>query len=368
MGHLAEQQYEITNNADMATQAIDAYKKALDLEPNSPIIMERLAEIYAKSQRIRDAVSEAQQVLKVDPNNVAARRLLARIYVRTLGDMNAGAVQQENLAKADRAVPGHSEDSAGRHFLRRCGSRGFIGLKIATTKQKRCFAGFCSTMPITARRSNSSASSWWMKADRRKRSICSKRPRMIPSSPDIYDLLGDAYSQQKDYAKAEEAYQKAVDEDPDDPGIATAWPGVALAGQVCRSARTVHEAFRARAGNRGKLSAHGAARPPPGQVRQAEASLLKAKELSPGSLEVLYNEALLYEDQGRYDDAVKVLTDAIAGIKSQATSDDNANALSILYEQLGHAYREQQKYPEAIQTFRRWGNSARTRKSAPRCC
>src|SRR4029077_440274 len=84
---------------------------------------------------------------------------------------------------------------------------------------------------------------------------------------------------------------------------------------------------------------------------QAEASLLKAKQLSPGSLEVLYNEALLYEDQSRYDDAVKVLTDAIAGIKGQAGGEDNANALSILYEQLGHAYREQQKYPEAVQTF-----------------
>ncbi len=77
-----------------------------------------------------------------------------------------------------------------------------------------------------------------------------------------------------------------------------------------------------------------------GKFDEAEASLLKAKQLSPGSIEVLYNEALLYEDQGRYDDAVKVLTDAIAGIKSQAGNEDNSNALSILYEQLGHAYRE----------------------------
>ena len=62
--------------------------------------MERLAEIYAKSQRIRDAVAEAQQALKTDPDNVDAHRLLARIYVRNLGDMTAGDVQQENLGKA----------------------------------------------------------------------------------------------------------------------------------------------------------------------------------------------------------------------------------------------------------------------------
>ena len=54
---------------------------------------------------------------------------------------------------------------------------------------------------------------------------------------------------------------------------------------------------------------------------------------------------------------MKVLTDAIAGIKSQATSEDNSNALAILYEQLGHAYREQQKYPEAVQTYQRNGEA-----------
>src|ERR1700689_1992364 len=99
MGHLQEQQYEITNNADSVNEAVDDYKKALDLNPGSPTIMERLAEVYAKSQRVREAVAEAQQVLKIDPNDVAARRLLARIYVRTLGDPSGGAIQQEQIDK-----------------------------------------------------------------------------------------------------------------------------------------------------------------------------------------------------------------------------------------------------------------------------
>ena len=49
------------------------------------MIIERLAETYAKSQHIRDAVSQAEQALKEDPDNLNAHRLLARIYVRTLG-------------------------------------------------------------------------------------------------------------------------------------------------------------------------------------------------------------------------------------------------------------------------------------------
>ena len=90
MGHLQEMQYEISGNSDAADQAIASYKKALDLAPDSSVILERLAEIYAKSQHIHDAVVQAQAALKIDPDNVDAHRLLARIYVHTLGDVNAG--------------------------------------------------------------------------------------------------------------------------------------------------------------------------------------------------------------------------------------------------------------------------------------
>ena len=59
MGHVDEMQFELTGQPELATQAIEAYKKALELAPDSSVIMERLAEIYAKSQRIRDAVEQA---------------------------------------------------------------------------------------------------------------------------------------------------------------------------------------------------------------------------------------------------------------------------------------------------------------------
>lgn len=351
MGHLAEQQYEITNNGDMATQAIDAYKKALDLEPNSPVIMERLAEIYAKSQRIRDAVSAAQQVLKVDPDNVDARRLLARIYVRTLGDANAGAVQQENLAKAVEQFQAilkiQPDDTFSSLWLAR-----LYRFENRHDEAEKVLRGV-----LEHDADNGPAleqlSQLLVDEGRSQDAIdLLERAAVDSSSPDIYDLLGDAYSQQKNYAKAEVAYQKAVDEDPDDPGHRHGLAQALLSQDKYAAALEQYTKLsQLEPGTAENFLRIAQLDRRLGKFGEAEASLLKAKELSPGSLEVLYNEALLYEDQGRYDDAVKVLTDAIAGIKNQATNDDNASALSILYEQLGHAYREQQKYPEAIQTL-----------------
>src|SRR5256885_13691021 len=55
MGHIAEQQYEQTSRSEYATQAIEYYKKAYALDPKSPAIGERLAEMYWKAQRVHEA-------------------------------------------------------------------------------------------------------------------------------------------------------------------------------------------------------------------------------------------------------------------------------------------------------------------------
>jgi tetratricopeptide (TPR) repeat protein len=50
-----------------------------------------LAEIYARTGRIKDAVSEAQEILKRDPQNLEAHRLLGHIYLRSLGEIQSGS-------------------------------------------------------------------------------------------------------------------------------------------------------------------------------------------------------------------------------------------------------------------------------------
>ncbi|MBA0084452.1 MAG: tetratricopeptide repeat protein, partial [Acidobacteria bacterium Pan2503] len=100
MGHIYEQQYEASSNPDYATKAIEAYKKAYALDPKSPVIGERLAEMYWKAQRTREAENEAKDILKRDPTDVPSRRLLGRIYLRSLGDVNAGSGQSETANKA----------------------------------------------------------------------------------------------------------------------------------------------------------------------------------------------------------------------------------------------------------------------------
>jgi tetratricopeptide (TPR) repeat protein len=351
IAHLDEQEFEMTARGELATESIEYYKKALALAPGSSVIMERLAEIYAKSQRTREAVQEATEALKANPDNLAAHRLLARIYVRTLGDMSPGELQKENLEKA--AEQFHAilkldpKDTSSALWLAR-----LYRFENRHPEAEKILRGILdrdadngpaleqlSQLLIDEGRSQDAVE------------LLSKSAGSS-SSPEIYDLLGDAYSQGKDYSKAEDAYRKAVNADPDDAGHRHGLAQSLLSQEKYAAAleqfRKLSELEPGTAENYLRMAQLYRRM---GQYDQAESSLLRAKQLAPGSLEVLYHEALLYEDQGRYGDAIKVLTDAIAGIKGQSTGEGNPSALAILYEQLGRTYREQENYPAAISTF-----------------
>ena len=68
MGHLYEQEYEESSKAADADRAIDYYKKAYALDPDSAAIGEELAEMYFVSQRSAEAIAEMQNILQRDPN------------------------------------------------------------------------------------------------------------------------------------------------------------------------------------------------------------------------------------------------------------------------------------------------------------
>ena len=324
MGHVNEQQFELNGRADLAVKAIEAYKKALELAPDSPVIMERLAEIYAASQRMHEAVEEAQATLKIDSTNVDAHRLLARIYVHELGDLSAGDSQKETLQKAigqfQSILKIQPDDSYSALWLAR-----LYRFENLHGDAENVLRDLLQRDPDNGP-ALEQMSQLLMDEGRSQEAVkLLSDAAGDSSSPDVYDLLGDAYSQSKDYAKAEEAYRKAVRgrsrRSGHRHGLAQALLAENKYADALEQFKKLSELEPGTSENYLRMAQLYRRL---GKFDQAEASLLRAKQLSPGSLEVLYNEALLYEDQGRYDDAVKVLTDAIAGMKNQASSGHNS--------------------------------------------
>ena len=91
MAHMYEELVAMYGRPEYANKAIDEYRLAIENDPASEYLNSGLAELYAKTGRIADAVREAQDVVKRDPDNLEARKLLGRIYLRSLPDSPAGA-------------------------------------------------------------------------------------------------------------------------------------------------------------------------------------------------------------------------------------------------------------------------------------
>ena len=88
------------------------------------------------------------------------------------------------------------------------------------------------------------------------------------------------------------------------------------------------------------------------QFDKAEEQVLLAKQLAPGNLEVIYNEAAIYEAEGHYEDAMRVLSDAVTQVKGESEfAPARRRSLGILYQLLGQLYRDEQNYSAAINTF-----------------
>ncbi len=352
MGHIYEQQYENTSKAEYASQAIDFYKKAYALDPKSPVIGEHLAEMYWKAQRIRDAVAEAQEILKRDPNDIPTRRLLARIYLRSLGDLSAGVGQSEVAGKAIdqykeifRLDPSDTESALWLARLYR--------LRNEHEKAGEVLRGILKDDP-----ENESAVEQLTQLllDEGKSSEAVALLEGMTnrtSSPLLFDLLGDAYTQTKDLPKAERAYRKATELDPSELSHQRGLGQTLMSEEKFPEALTVYQKLADVMPDDADIylriaqiyrEMH--------QLDRAEESLLKARQYAPGNLEVMYNEAMLYQAQGRYDDSIRVLSDAIAGVKGQsAVLPSRRRSLAILYQELGQLYKDRQNYQAAIFTF-----------------
>jgi len=357
MGHIYEQQFEATSSPEYATKSIEAYKKAYALDPKSQVIGERLAEMYWKAQRIHEAVIEAQEILKRDPDNVQSRRLLGRIYLRSLGDVSAGNAQSETVSKAieqyreiNRLDPSDTESALWLARLYR--------LKNDHDKAEEVLKAILKTDPENEPAVEQLTQLLMDEGKGTEAVTLLEGITAHSPSPVLLDLLGDAQTQAHDLAKAEEAYRRAAELDPSEPSHQRGLGQTLLAEEKYPEALKVYEKLSDVMPDDSDVylriaqiyrELH--------QLDKAEQNLVKARQYAPGSLEVMYNEAMLYQAQGRFEDAIRVLSDAVTGIKGQSPSvPSRRRSLSILYQQLGQLYRDTQNYQASIYTFEELGH------------
>jgi tetratricopeptide (TPR) repeat protein len=352
MGHYFAQEYQVTSHSDDANKSIDYLKKAFTLDPNSQQIGDELAEIYYQSQRIRDAVIEANSILAKDPDNLPARRLLARIYVRTLGDLSNTSGQHDTLVHATeqyreilRLDPTDSDAAlwlARLYRLQNDQDKAEAVLRSLLAREPANEGGVEQLTQLLVDEGKSQEAVTWLQG------ILARAP-----TPRLWELLGDAYNQTHDLPNAEQAYRKAAESEPDDVNHHKELAQTLLTEEKYPEALEQYE----------RLTQMDSDDPDNylrlaeiyrqlKQLDKAEQNVLLAKQRAPNSLEVTYYEASIYQDEGRPDDSIRVLSDAVTAVKAESEfTPSRRRTLAILYQQLGQLYRETSNYTAAVNTF-----------------
>ncbi len=355
VAHMYEDQFAVYNRSDLATKAIEEYRLAIESDPTSEYLTAGLAELYAKTGRIRDAVLEAQDILKRDPNNLEAHKLLGRIYLRSLEGVQSGSASDsvlklaiEQYEEIIKIEPENVDDHLllGRLYhenndLQKAESEFKIAVKLQPDSEEAV-----TTLAYLYNEEGDSV---------RAAEVLSSVPDASRSAK-LYSVLGYTYEQRKDYKKAIGAYRKAIELDRDNLDAIRG-----LAQNLLNDGQTdaALEQYKIIAESNPEDAAtylHMAEiYRRSGKFDLALENLKKAQSMVQDSMEVPYNIAAVYQAQGRYDDAAQILQDLIKKTDKpdNSYSQGEKNNRAVFLERLGTVYRDNSNEQLAIDTFRK---------------
>ncbi|MGA1998784.1 MAG: tetratricopeptide repeat protein [Terriglobales bacterium] len=355
MAHMYEELVAMYGRPEYANKAIDEYRLAIENDPASEYLNAGLAELYAKTGRIRDAVVEAQEIVKRDPNNLEARKLLGRIYLRSLPDTQAGSQSQEILKRAIEqyeAIVRIEPKVVENHVL----LGRLYRLDNELLKAENEFKAAVSLEPGSEEALTTLAYLYNEEGDSARAAEVLKGVPESQRSGKLYSALGYTYEQQKDYKHAVEAYKKSVDIDHDNldavRGLAQNLMNDNQTEAALEQYKTIVESDPHDVQSLMRIAE---IQRRSGKFDDALATLKKAEEEVQDSLEVPYNIAVIYQAQGKFDDSIQVL-DRLLQKSEKADvnyTPGERNNRAVFLERLGGIYRDTGKTQLAIDTFRK---------------
>src|SRR5437660_5691451 len=360
MAHIYEELVAVYGRSDLAAKAIDEYRQAIDADPSSSYLTSGLAELYAKTGRIRDAVLEAQDIIKRDPNNLEAHKLLGRIYLRSMGDIQAGsqgggqnvlklAIEQyEQIIKLDTDPANLVDDHLllGRLYrlnndLQKAESEFKTAVKLQPDSEEAV-----TTLAYLYNEEGDTA---------RATQVLSGIPEASRSAK-LYSALGYTYEQQKQYKQAIGAYRHAIELDRDNlDAIRGLAQNLLNDGQTDAALEQYKVIADSNPEDAQTYLRMGDIYRKQGKFDLALENLKKAESMVQDSIEVPYNIAAVYQAQGRYDEAAQVLQDLLKKTEKPDTgyTQGERNNRAVFLERLGTTHRDSGNNQLAIETFRK---------------
>ncbi len=353
LAKLYENQAVANGRQDLATQAIEQYKLALEADPDSETLEDGLANLYFRLGRIREAVSAAQEQIQKHPDDIEAHTLLGHVYLRSLGDgqnPQSGEMLQAAIKEYETIAKLKPEDVETHLLLGQ-----LYGLAHDSAKAETEFKAAQKIDPNSEEVVLSIARLYSEQGDlARAAKVIDSVPADDRSARMDFALAG-IYDQLKQPKNAVKAYRAAVEEDPDNAdakrGLAAA---LTASGQMDEAAKVYGQILGSDPEDAQALIREADIQRQQGHYEQALATLKKAQGLVSDNVELSYNLALVYDALGRLDDSIKTLKQLLTATlpaDGKYTDADRSNR-ALFLDRLAIVDREANRTDDAVAAYK----------------
>ncbi|HEY1184596.1 MAG TPA: tetratricopeptide repeat protein [Bryobacteraceae bacterium] len=355
MGRLYAELFAVEGSREDVTKAIHYYQEAIKLDPKAGLILEELTDLYIKTNRLADAVDQAESLLKLDPNNLDARRTLAQIYIHlATGDPPNAKMDENYLHKAIEQYrkvteqdPKDAESWSYLGKLYRASSDSVAAEKAFNSALQAEPDNEDALMGLAAVYSDLGDSA---KALEKLKTLADKTP-----NERTLGVLASQYEGMNDYKSAADALQRAVALDPDDEGLRKGLAeDLLFAGQLDEALKTYQQLatdnprepfYRLRVAIIYRSKHDFAA---------AEKALAAAQLLDADNIGVREEKIFLLEAEGKTDEAIAAMKSLLDALPRRNYTAADTKVRAGLVRHLAILYRDAKQYPAAIDAFRQY--------------
>ena len=359
LAHTYEDMATDYGRQEYVTRAEEEFKLALNADPQSPELAAQLAELYFRTGRIRQAIETAQAIVQKDPDNLDAHKVLGSIYLRSLGEQQNAASQIAPAAQmVDLAITEYSKitslepNNVENHLI--LGQ--LYTVKHDAAKAEAEFQTARSLEPSSEDVVMSLARLYAQDGNLQRSADLLASVPQDQRTPQIEFALGATYEQLKERDKAIAAYEGAAKMDPGNVNVERALGQALLADNQLDAALKQYQALaKANPQDVNTLNRICEIQRRMGNYQDALTTARAALAKDPNSLEAGYNEGLLLDVLGRYDEAIaayKQMLDVTSHANGAYTQEEKANR-SVFLERLAAVYHEDNKTADAIATYQK---------------
>jgi tetratricopeptide (TPR) repeat protein len=349
---LQAQQYESDGNY---VQAVESYKKVIELDPKSPEPRVSLGELYLRNRNLGDAEAKAREAITLSNDSIGGHRLLGRILASdSLSTGNKDKLQESIVHFLEVTRIDHQDPEAWKVLGALYSANGDTDRAI-NAYQNLISTGFANFQDYYE------LANLFLEKRRYREAAQAARQAFDQSdnNPRARLMLAESLLRSGQTVEAIELFKDALKEAPNSP------PGLVLAlsealmyaGRYEEATQNLLKVLATSPKNIRALSLLSQVQRRAGKRQEAITTLkqaLQGQDVTE-SLELQFELAEVYEELGQINDAVAAYEEALTALLNPdgTVSESNKRNAGAVLQALALAYRNANKREKAFETFER---------------